>query len=77
MGKIVRTANKVFFSKGDTTNWSREFYTLINKNNDTTPNFHRKMLTEIYNESWLSKQKFSLKAHFKLILRFELSGISF
>ena len=59
---LVRTADlKKTFSKGDTTNWSYEFYKITEIINDTIPSYKIDNLPERLNESLLKKTDLTLK----------------
>ncbi len=76
LGDLVRTADtRNIFSKGDSTNWSYELYTITEIIDDTIPSYHINFLPERYNEALLKKSKLTydendlvmqkLKIHFK------------
>ena len=62
LGQLVRTADiKRVFSKGDSTNWSYEFYTINEVLYNTFPSYRINFLPERYNENLLQPTKLSLE----------------
>ena len=60
LGQLVRTANfKRVFSKGDSTNYSYEFYTVTEVIHNTIPSYRTDYLSEIFNENLLLPTKLS------------------
>ena len=79
LGDLVRTADtRNIFSKGDSTNWSYELYTITEIIDDTIPSYHINFLPERYYEVLLKKSKLTydenniilqkLKIHFQLLI---------
>ena len=61
LGDLVRTADtRNVFSKGDTTNWSYNLYTITEVIDDTIPSYRISFLPERYNEAILKKSKINL-----------------
>ena len=61
LGQLVRTADiKRVFSKGDSTNWSDNIYTITEVIPDTIPSYRINYLPERYNENLLRPKKLSL-----------------
>ena len=66
---LVRVAGlKKTLSKGDTTNWSHNFYKIIEIIKDTKPSYHIDNLKERYNEALLKKTESTLK-EFKAVMK--------
>ena len=62
LGDLVRTADiKRVFSKGDSTNYSYELYTITEVIHDTIPSYRINYLPERYNENLLLQTKLSLE----------------
>ena len=62
LGQLVRTADiKRVFSKGDSTNYSYEFYTINEVIHDTIPSYRIGYLPERYNENLLLPTKLTLQ----------------
>ena len=61
LGQLVRTADiKRVFSKGDSTNWSYELYTITEVIHDTIPSYRINYLSERYNQNLLLPTKLTL-----------------
>ena len=61
LGQLVRTADiKRVFSKGDSTNWSYNLYTITEVFHDTIPSYRIDYLPERYNENLLLPSKLTL-----------------
>ena len=61
LGQLVRTADiKRVFSKGDSTNYSYNLYTITEAIHDTIPSYRISYLPERYNENLLLPTKLSL-----------------
>ena len=61
LGQLVRTADiKRVFSKGDSTNYSYNLYTITEIIHDTIPSYRIDYLPERYNENLLLPTKLSL-----------------
>ena len=62
LGDLVRTADiKKVFSKGDSTNWSYNLYTITEIIHDTIPSYRINYLPERYNQNLLLPTKLSLE----------------
>ena len=62
LGQLVRTADiKKVFSKGDSTNYSYEIYTITEVIHDTIPSYRINNLPERYNENLLLPTKLTLE----------------
>ena len=62
LGQLVRTADiRKVFSKGDSTNWSYNLYTITEVINDTIPSYRINYLPERYNAKLLLPTKLSLE----------------
>ena len=62
IGQLVRTADiKRVFSKGDSTNWSCNLYTITELIHDTIPTYRIDYLPERYNENLILPTKLTLK----------------
>ena len=62
LGQLVRTADiKRVFSKGDSTNWSYNLYTITEIIHDIIPSYRINYLPERYNENLLLQTKLSLE----------------
>ena len=62
LGQIVRTAdNKKVFSRGDSTNYTYNLYTITEVLHDTIPSYRIDYLPERYNENLLLPTKISLE----------------
>ena len=62
LGQLVRTADiKKVFSKGDSTNYSYNIYTITEVIHDTLPSYRIDYLPERYNENLLLPTKLSLE----------------
>ena len=61
LGQSVRNADiKRTFSKGDSTNWSYNLYTIIEWKHDTVSIYRINYLLERYNENLLKSSKLTL-----------------
>ena len=68
LGQLVRTADiKRVFSKGDSTNWSYELYTMTQTIHDTIPSYRIDFLNERYNKNLLLPTKLSLDENNKIM----------
>ena len=73
LGDLVRTADiKKVFSKGDSTNWSYNLYTIIEIIHDTIPSYRINYLPERYNENLLLPTKLSLEQNNKIMKELNL-----
>ena len=62
LGQLIRTADiKLVFSEGDSTNYSYELYTIIQKIHDTIPTYRVNYLPERYEEILLLPTKLSVE----------------
>ena len=62
LGQLVRTADiKRVFSKGDSTNWSYNLYTITEVIHDTIPSYRIDYLPERYKENLLLPTKLTLE----------------
>ena len=62
LGQLVRTADiKRVFSKGDSTNYSYNLYTITEVIHDTIPSYRINCLPERYNENLLLPTKLTLE----------------
>ena len=62
LGQLTRTADiERVFSRGDSTNWSNNLYTLTEVIHDTIPSYRIDYLTERYNENFISSTKLHLE----------------
>ena len=67
LGDLVRTADiKKVFSKGDSTNWSYNLYTITEIIHDTIPSYRIDYLPERYNQNLLLPSKLSLEQNNKI-----------
>ena len=65
--KLIRTAHKRNdFSKGDTTNWSYEFYTFIHVTKDTITSYQLKYFPKIYDNTLLRKTEVTMEENRKV-----------
>ena len=73
LGQLVRTADiKKVFSKGDSTNWSYNLYTLTKVIYDTLPSYRIDYLPERYNENLLLPSKLTLDENNKVMKELNL-----
>ena len=73
VGQLVRTADiKRVFSKGDSTNWSYNLYTITEVIHDTIPSYRIDLLSERYNENLLLPTKLSLDENNKIMKEMNL-----
>ena len=73
LGQLVRTADiKKVFSKGDSTNWSYEIYTITEVIHDTIPSYRINYLPERYNENLLLPTKLSLHENNQIMKKLNL-----
>ena len=73
LGLLVRTAEiKRLFSKGDSTNWSYNLYTITKVIHDTIPSYRIKYLSERYNQNLLPPTKLSLEKNNKVMKKLNL-----
>ena len=73
LGDLVRTADsKKVFSKGDSTNWSYELYTITEVIYDTIPSYRINFSPERYNENLLFPSKLSLEQNKQVMKKLNL-----
>ena len=73
LGQLIRTADiKRVFSKGDSTNWSYNLYTITEIIHDTIPSYRIDYLLERYNENLLSPSKLTLDENNKIMRELNL-----
>ena len=73
LGQLVRTADiKKVFSKGDSTNYSYEIYTITEILHDTIPSYRINYLPERYNENLLLPTKLSLEQNNQIMKELNL-----
>ena len=73
LGQLVRTADiKRVFSKGDSTNWSYNLYTITEVIHDTIPSYRIDYLPERYNENLLLPTKLSLEQNNQIMKELNL-----
>ena len=73
LGQLVRTADiKKVFSKGDSTNYSYEIYTITEILHDTIPSYRINYLPERYNENLLLPTKLSLEQNNQIMKKLNL-----
>ena len=73
LGQLVRTADiKKVFSKGDSTNWSYNIYTITEVIYDTIPSYRIDYLPERYNENLLLTTKLSLDENNEVMKKLNL-----
>ena len=73
LGQLVRTADiKKVFSKGDSTNYSYEIYTITEIIHNTIPSYHVDYLPERYNENILLPTKLTLGENNKIMKELNL-----
>ena len=73
LGDLVRTADiKKVFSKGDSTNWSYNLYTITEIIHDTIPSYRSDYLPERYNQNLLLASKLSLEQNNKIMKELNL-----
>ena len=73
LGDLVRTADiKRVFSKGDSTNWSFNLYTITEVIHDTIPSYRLDYLPERYNQNPLLPTKLSLEENNQVMKKLNL-----
>ena len=73
LSQLVRTADiKRVFSKGDSTNWSYNLYTITGVIHDTIPSYRMDYLPERYNQNLLLPTKLSLEENKKVMKELNL-----
>ena len=73
LGQLVRTADiKRVFSKGDSTNYSYNLYTITEVIRDTIPSYRLDYLPERYNQNLLLPTKLSLEQNNKIMKELNL-----
>ena len=73
LGDLVRTADiKRVFSKGDSTNWSYNLYTITEVIHDTIPSYRIDYLPERYNQNLLLPTKLTLDENNKVMKELNL-----
>ena len=73
LGQLVRTADiKQVFSKGDSTNYSYNLYTITEKIHDTIPSYRIEYLPERYNENLLLPTKLTLEENNQVMKKLNL-----
>ena len=73
LGQLVRTADiKKAFSKGDSTNYSYELYTITEIIHDTLPSYRIDYLPERYNENLILPTKLSLEENNQVMKKLKL-----
>ena len=73
LGQIVRTAdNEKNFSKGDSTSYSFQIYTITEVIHDTIPTYRIKYSTERYNENLVRPTKLSLEQNNQVVKELSL-----
>ena len=73
LGQLVRTADiKRVFSKGDSTNWSYNLYTITEVIHDTISSYRIDYLPERYNENLLLPTKLSLEQNKQIMKELNL-----
>ena len=73
LGQLVRTADiKKVFSKGDSTNYSYEIYTITEVIHNTIPSYRLNYLPERYNENLLLPTKLSLEQNNQVMKKLNL-----
>ena len=73
LGQLVRTADiKRVFSKGDSTNYSYNLYTITEVIHDTIPSYRINYLPERYNENLLLPSKLTLDENNKVMKELNL-----
>ena len=73
LGKLVRTADiKRVFSKGDSTKYSYNLYTITEIIHDTIPSYRLNYLPERYNENLLLPTKLSLEQNNQVMKELKL-----
>ena len=73
LGELLRTADiKKVFSKGDSTNWSYNLYTVTEVIRDTIPSYRINYLPERYNENLLLPTKSTLDEKNQVMKRLNL-----
>ena len=73
LGQVVRTSDiRRVFSKGDSTNYSYEVYTITEVIHDTIPSYRINYLPERYNEKLLLPTKLTLEENKKVMKELNL-----
>ena len=73
LGQLVRSADiKKVFSKGDSTNWSYNLYTITEVIHDTIPSYRIDYLPERYNENLLLPTKLTLEQNKQIMKELNL-----
>ena len=73
LGDLVRTADiKRVFSKGDSTNWSYNLYTITEVIHDTIPSYRIDYLPERYNQNLLLATKLTLEQNNQIMKELNL-----
>ena len=73
LGQLVRTADiKRVFSKGDSTNWSYNLYTITEVIHNTISSYRNDYLPERYNEHLLLPTKLSLEENNQVVKKLNL-----
>ena len=73
LGQLVRAADiKKVFSKGDSTNYNYEVYTITEVIHDTIPSYRIEYLTERYNENLLLPTKLTLEENNRVVKELNL-----
>ena len=73
LGQLIRTADiKRVFSKGDSTNYSYNLYTITEIIHDTIPSYRIDYLPQRYNENLLLPTKLSLEQNNKIMKELKL-----
>ena len=73
-GDLVRTADiKRAFSKGDSTNWMNELYTIIEVINDTIPSYRINFVPKKYNENLVRPKKVTLDENNQVVEKLNIS----
>ena len=73
LGDLVRTADiKKVFSKGDSTSWSYNLYTITEVIHDTIPSYRINYLRERYNENLLLPTKLTLDENNQVMKKLNL-----
>ena len=74
LGQLVRTADiKRVLSKGDSTNWSYQLYTITEVIHDTLPSYRLNYLRERYNENLLLPTKVTLDENNQVMIKLNLN----
>ena len=73
LGHLVRTADiKRVFSKGDSTNWSYNLYTIAEVIHDTIPSYRINYIPERYNENLVIPSKLTLEENNQVMKKLNL-----